>query len=76
MPAPTQSGGAAGDCGSEVSGTAKVGTDEQRLFRTAGNRIRGCAGRVRQHNMPKPAGNNPCAVDAAAIDRKDVFLPG
>jgi len=26
--------------------------------------------------MPKPAGNNPCAVDAAAIDRKDVFLPG
>jgi len=26
--------------------------------------------------VPTPAGNNPNGVDAAVIDRKDVFLPG
>ncbi len=37
--------------------------------------IRGYFGRVRWHNIPKPAGNYSKVVDAAGLDGKRVFLP-
>ena len=69
MPAPMQSGGVCREARSEVSGTAKGGTDGQEVQKEAQS------GGSRWHNTPKTIGM-PVEVNSAAVRWSNVQLPG